>query len=223
MGRRFSIAAVIVIGLGAIGLIWMAVQPPDSPNLEANIINAEDFEIPSIGFSRVDGSYAWEFPQDFAPHPTFQHEQWELKTVEDCEVGLEMVFARTSLLPENLSPDRSSEWAIRNIFNGTFKVIEDGESLIDATRSTREALELAGANENQVWVENWILDWENGLLVWADGEDEARLEISVGSPETPSQVEDWYVYEQYGEASGQLNIGKSTMVDCEIVLTHRFQ
>lgn len=223
MRQKFLVAIAIVVVVGVIGLIWSAVQPPGSPNLEANIINAQDFELPSIGFARVDGTYEWEFPRDLGPHPRFQQETWQFETMNDsCPFQLEVIFNRVSILPETLQRDRSSEWAITSILNATLIIAEDGENVIETSRTSRVALDLAGADENQVWVENWSLDWANGELRLSDEDAEIQLSLNLNTPETTSDTEEWYQYQQSGEMSGEISLGEAQNIDCSIRLTHRF-
>jgi predicted secreted hydrolase len=224
MRRNISIAIITLIILIAIALIWVAVQPPDSPNLEASIINAQDFELPAIGFARVDDSYEWEFPRDVGPHPQFQREAWQLETSSDsCSFQLNMLFNRTSILPPNLNFDRSSDWAISSILNATLTLSNNDQTLIETDRSSRIALDLAGADDNHVWLENWSLDWQNGHFTLTDNNIEIRLTLTLDSPDSPSTSDQTYAYQQSGRASGPFTLDNDTRtLDCPITLTHRF-
>ena len=224
MRRNLSIAIIVIIMLIAIGLIWSAVQPPDSPNFEASIINAQDFELPAIGFARVDDDYEWRFPRDLGPHPQFQREEWQLETTPDsCSLHLNMLFNRVSILPQTLRPDRTSQWSITSILNATFTLSDNDQTLTETNRTSRVALDLAGADDNHVWLENWSLDWQNGDFTFTTNESQIRLTLILNAPEAPSNSDNWYTYQQSGDATGQITLdGDSQTLDCPITLTHRF-
>ncbi len=198
---------MVLFLLGGGRLVWSAVQDPEQPDIAADLITSADFELPTFGFAVVDGAYDWEFPRDFGPHPEFQREAWQLETAENCEVSFSVTFERLSVVAEVLAPERSSMWALRDIF--TAEAVIDGQR---TTRISRNAIGLAGVDETQVWVENWVLDWENGRLSVVADRGELDLAFSLDEPDDAMVEGELYQYARGGQ-----------MVDgCEIQLTHGF-
>lgn len=130
-------------------------------------LSAEVLATPYIpqGFARAEGPRPFEFPLDFGPHPEFQTEWWyytgHLETSEGRRFGYQLTFFRRALLPVELAPERSSQWATNQIYMGHFALTDiDGESFYAFERFARGAAGLAGAANDPytVWLEDWRVE-----------------------------------------------------------------
>lgn len=217
--RRY-IWIAILLGIIAAGgvLVVLALDEPELELFEANVISS-DLEVPSVGFTQVAGDYEWEFPRDFGPHPDFQREQWEIQSADGCEVEFSILFDRASFVPEIFAPDRESAWAMDSIVAGRL-TINDVESEL----SSRVAIDLAGADENRVWLEDWEFDWVEGTLVVSGESGDLNLMLTFGEPENAGVDGEWYAYSRVGEASGNITAREaSSEITCPVNMTHRFQ
>ncbi|MBZ0319386.1 MAG: hypothetical protein K8L91_23450 [Anaerolineae bacterium] len=214
----------VVLIISGAGLVVLALDDPELVTTEANVISS-DLEVPAIGFTQITSDYEWQFPQDFGPHPDFQREQWEILSGEGCEISFTLLFDRASFVAETFAPERESAWAMNGILQATLTIESDQTTEnINATRSSRVAAGLAGADENRVWVADWAWNWSDGTLVITD--ETARLELTLtdGNEATPIDEIAWNAYTVTGEGSGKIELGEqSSDISCSVTITHRFQ
>ncbi len=208
MRRWILIATVLILTIGGVGLVWSALQEPGTQRFEADVIGEVEFELPALGFARVEGDYDWQFPRDFGPHPDFQREQWQLQTIGDCETAFDIRFDRFSILADSIRLTRDSAWAFRAAYTVDLTVNDLYEQ-----RVSRASLGLAGADANHVWLDDWRLNWQTGRL-FATIED-LMLDVEFAlenDPPSTGIVDNWYSYTRFGR----------TQDGCEVSLTHRF-
>jgi predicted secreted hydrolase len=202
-------------------LVWRALNPPTVAKSESNLIG-DEFEIPQLGFEQVEDDYTWDFPADLGVHPRYQREVWELTTTGDCSIPLKAEFRLLNILPSDFPLERASEWAIQSIMTGTFTIKDGNKVLIDEISDSRVALDLAGADADQVWLEGWHLNWANGTFTLNAIDRDLTLNFSLDVP-TPQSETDWYGYTQSGNIQGDIQLDDDTyQVDCAIELHHRF-
>ncbi|NDJ86700.1 MAG: hypothetical protein GYB66_12505 [Chloroflexi bacterium] len=213
-------AALVIVGSG---LVWSALQSPAAQTYEASLVNSIDFELPEIGFSRVDGRRQWSFPQDYGPHADYQREQWQLTLQSDCPVRLDIIFDRITVIPEELAPQRPSEWALQRVITADLRLEDqEGDVVADTSLASRAAIGLAGADETHVWVENWSFDWEAGTLSVATNDITLALTLELEEPDGAGIEGGWYQYARQGTADGTLQNRTRDSIDCRVTLRHRF-
>lgn len=209
----------LIIG---IYLVWMALDETETDS-QNNLIQG-DAELSAAGFARVEGNRTWNFPADFGPHPEFQREQWILQ-VEDCRVDFTLIFDRLTLLPDTLSAERDSDWAMQSIMSAklTQNNFDADALLTDADVSSRVALDLAGATEERVWVENWVLDWETQSVFARSDTMELDADLELDSLGQFDDRGGWYFLERTGHLAGRFrNADERAEFDCKVKLTQRF-
>ena len=155
MSKKLLLIIIFIIILSSAALVWASVQQSDSQNSESNLISLEDFELPSFGFTEPSADYEWSFPDDFAPHPEYQHEQWRLTS--SCSNGFSIEFERVTIVPEAFTASRTSAWAIDELITATLQLNNE-----IVTKVSRTSLGLADTSETSVWLGNWVLDWNEG-------------------------------------------------------------
>lgn len=218
------LVVLVVVIIGGAVLVVLALDDPELVTTEANVMSS-DLEVPAVGFTQVTGDYEWQFPQDFGPHPNFQHEQWEILSGEGCEISFTLLFDRASFVAETFAPERESAWAMNGILQATL-TIESNQTTenINVTRSSRVAAGLAGADETRVWVEDWVWNWSDGTLMAVS--ENARLELILTNENQPMPISetDWNAYTVTGEGSGKIVLREqSNEITCSVTVTHRFQ
>lgn len=194
------IVAVVVIAAGAI-YYWR--QGPDDTNGDTDLIGQTEFELPSIGFAKVAADYAWQFPQDYSPHPDFQREQWQIRTTADCPTPFDLTFERVSVLSEDFPQVRSSAWATRSILTATLR-----QSETTTNRTSRAVIGLAGVDAQRVWVEDWEWNWATGYL------KAGVIDLILTLSDASSLVTEgnWHRYTRAGQADN----------GCLVELIHQF-
>jgi len=205
MNRLFIFIAVIIV-LGVIG--WQVTRPPQNPTYEAEII-APDTEIPSIGFTAIEADYAWDFPADYKPHPTYQREQWQLDLSACYDVPASVTFERISLISDALAPERASEWALHSVIIATLDLPAE-----QASRYARANVGLAGAAAGTIWLENWSLTWEAERYTLTLDGTAAGTFTRTGEPQTTT-ASTYYQIEQALAGTWQDRA-------CDVVLMQRF-
>ncbi len=146
------------------------------------------------GFTRAIEPRQFAFPDDHGAHPDFRSEWWyftgNLFTQANRHFGFELTFFRVALAPRAES-DGASAWRTSQVWLAHFAITDTARKRFRSSeRSTRQALELAGAEAApfHVWVEDWAVAAVDGdANVWrlsaADDETELALDLSVsGAP-----------------------------------------
>jgi predicted secreted hydrolase len=156
---RIVVVALLAAAALAGGWALLAHQAPGEPS--ATISIAATLGGPAdAGFARATGPRAFRFPEDHGPHPGYRTEWWyytgNLRTAGGRHVGYQLTFFRHALTAG--APPRESAWAAREVWMAHFAVTDTaGGRFHPATRTTRGALDLAGARAApfRVWVESW--------------------------------------------------------------------
>ncbi len=114
----------------------------------------------SAGFARATTPRPFVFPRDHGPHPEYQIEWWyytgNLHDANGNRYGYQLTFFRSGLSPQ--PPDRSSDWATRNIYMAHFALSDiAGETFYAYDRFSRDGADLAGASGEpyRVFLEDW--------------------------------------------------------------------
>jgi predicted secreted hydrolase len=112
------------------------------------------------GFARATTPRPFVFPRDHGPHPDYQIEWWyytgNLHDAAGNRYGYQLTFFRSGLSPQ--PPDRSSDWATRNIYMAHFALSDiAGETFSAYDRFSRDGADLAGASGEpyRVFLEDW--------------------------------------------------------------------
>lgn len=222
MRQRLAIVMILlVLGIGVV-LVWRSVGADDDALVAAQVVDVDALALPVVGFQAVDGKYDWRFPADFGPHPDFQREQWQLITNDNCAVALNIQFERVSLLPDALMPDRESAWAAQSTVIGQATIRHNGDVVVDHTLTSRVAIGLAGATAEQVWVEDWVLNFADNTLVIRNRDGVLTGDLTFDDPRDPMMDESWYSYQRPAELRGQLSADETTTFICAVTLLHRF-
>jgi len=138
---------------------------PDASRL-SRLLGENDNE----GFELAIEPRDFSFPRDHGPHRTFRNEWWyltgNLDGPDNERFGYELTIFRFGL-PQSGDRSQVSDWASDEVFIGHFAVTEvRGERFRVARRSSRGSLGLAGAQADplQVWVEDWRIEEQSGLV-----------------------------------------------------------
>lgn len=222
--QREIIATVLVVVLlaGAVLVYQTLSDNDDSEDFSAALISADSVNLPTIGFATVDGPYEWRFPDDYNPHADFQREQWLLESDSTCNVTLSVAFERVSLLSEGFFERGDSNWRVSQTMTALAQVTANGDTVIDDQRVQRVAIDLAGADAERVWVEDWSLDFAGAALALQsyDAAVVAQLSLEAGQPQN-TQVS-WYSYTRRGRMMGTVRADRDVEFACDVILTHRF-
>ncbi len=162
MKRLFFIG--IIFALAILGVFWMrsnfATQPEAAP-----FTNWTGEVNTPVGFTRADGSHAWDFPADFGPHLNYQTEWWyytgNLLTPDGRRFGYQLTFFRRGLTPPDDMEERISSWGGNQVYMGHFALSDiSAKTHYEFERFARGAAGLAGSRAEpfQVWLENWEVE-----------------------------------------------------------------
>jgi predicted secreted hydrolase len=135
---------------------------------------------PADGFTEALEPRAFEFPQDYGPHPAFRQEWWyvtgNLDATDGERFGFELTFFRVALLPP-AEPSAAaaatqsaaqSAWRTREIYMAHFAVTDVARKRFRFEQIlSRAALGLAGAAAMplHVWLDDWSLE-ARGSAAW---------------------------------------------------------
>lgn len=222
MKQRLGLVAIVVLVVVGGWLVWDALQTDEEVLVSAQIVDPDALALPVVGFRTVAGGYQWSFPDDLGPHPDFQREQWILTTTDECAIQIDVRFERLSLLPAQLMPPRESEWSTQSTFTAQAILRRSGDTLLNEALTTRAALDLAGADADQVWVEDWVLDFAENVLAISSNDVTLTGTLIFADPRDLSNDEAWYSYEHPAELRSQLVADENTAFTCDVVLMHRF-
>ena len=150
------ILILMLLGIGwARGYFSLQSNGTFSANLVGNVP-------PPDGFTRADGSYAWEFPFDYGPHLEYQTEWWyytgNLQSADGRRFGYQLTFFRRGLIPPGDIVERDSLWGGNQVYMGHFALSDiAAQEHHGFERFSRGAAGLAGAQADPflVWLENW--------------------------------------------------------------------
>lgn len=212
---------LVVIIIGGV-LVWQSVEENDEGIVAGQQINPDDFILPGVGFRTVGDTYDWVFPDDFGPHPDFQREQWQLSNNGDCPLNINIMLDRVSTVPEFLLPERESEWVAASVFTGDVAIDRGNNTLLEGFAVSRDAIALAGATDERIWIEDWELHLSNQTLyIQVDGVV-LQADLVFGDPQNQAQETDWYSYQRPVEMTGQVSDDTTTNFSCDMMLLHRF-
>jgi predicted secreted hydrolase len=133
------------------------------------------------GYERAEGDRIFNFPADHGPHADYQTEWWyytgTLETEDGRGFGYQLTFFRRALQPPDDRQDRSSPWAVEQIYMAHFTITNiQEEDFRFYERLERGAADLAGAEADpfyQVWLGDWSVEQLDSttyhLLASADG------------------------------------------------------
>jgi predicted secreted hydrolase len=221
--QRLLIAVLLlaVVGGGAV-LVYETLTEEEPQDFAANLISVDDIELPSTGFASVEGEYDWQFPADYAPHPDFQREQWQLATADNCAGQLNVVFERISLVPAAFVQESESSWRVNDVVLAQGFIEQGGETIVEAERAERQTLDLAGVSDERVFVDAWSLNFAENILQLRskDGELTASFMLQDGQPQ--AATDEWYLYTRAGQITVESNLTGLDNFTCDITLTHRF-
>lgn len=117
-------------------------------------------------FARAQSPRKFSFPLDHGSHPDYQTEWWyftgNLDAANGQHFGFELTFFRRALVPADERIQRSSDWAVQQVYMAHFAVtdVKSGEFRY-YQRLERGAAALAGATTNpffQVWLDDWHVE-----------------------------------------------------------------
>jgi predicted secreted hydrolase len=140
----------------------------------------------SDGFSRALGPREFDFPTDDGPHPDFQTEWWyftgNLADSTGRRFGYQLTFFRRALMPSVEVLERSSPWAVNQIYMAHFALTDvSAKDYHYYERFERGSADLAGAAglpAFEVWLHDWsVIQTGEGTyqLHSAQGEDSLDL------------------------------------------------
>ncbi|MCI0711614.1 MAG: hypothetical protein L0154_15775 [Chloroflexi bacterium] len=219
--RLWIVTALIVVLIVGAVFIYQSLNPDSTETVESSLIG-DEYEIPSVGFARVEEDYEWQFPADYGVHPSFQREEWLLSTAEGCNYSLNMGFNLLNIVPPIVPLDRDSEWAVESVMTAQLAIRENDDVIVDKIADSRVALDLAGADSDRVWIENWELNWTDDTLTVTGIQDQMALDLNLGSAEVES-AEGWHQYRRSGTLDGDFAFDDETAtISCDAILTHRF-
>jgi predicted secreted hydrolase len=219
--RLWIVIVIFVVLLGGAVYIYRSLNSDSTEEAQSSLIG-DEYEIPSVGFSAVEEDYNWQFPEDYGVHLTFQREEWLLTTNENCQYSLNSSFRLINIVPPIVPFDRESEWAVESVMTAQITIHDDGNLIIDKIADSRIALDLAGADSDRVWIENWELNWTNGSLTISGIQDQLVLNLDLGAA-TVANTDEWYQYRRPTEIDGDFTYGDETAtISCDATLTHRF-
>jgi predicted secreted hydrolase len=163
---RVAVVVLLVAAALAGGWALLVRQGPGEPS--ATISVAATLGSPAeTGFARASTPREFRFPDDHGPHPAYRTEWWyytgNLRTAAGRHVGYQLTFFRHALSADGAP--RDSAWAAREVWMAHFAVTDTaGGRFHPATRTTRGALDLAGARAApfRVWVESWTAEATGG-------------------------------------------------------------
>jgi len=132
----------------------------------------------AAGFAQVRVPRQFSFPEDYGPHPSYQHEWWyftgHLQASDGRRYGFELTFFRVGLAPPSLAASQTlapsqatgaapSAWRARQIYAAHFAITDVSRGRFHArARYARDALGLAGARTDpwRVWLGGWSVGAE---------------------------------------------------------------
>ncbi len=223
MSRRnlvwLGLAVLLIVG---IVFIWQSLSPKPAADKKTSLVG-EQYELPNLGFTQVEGDYTWDFPADFAPHPTYQREEWNIISEGRCVYDLSISLRSLNILPDNLAIERDTEWAFDQVVTAELRMAEGDQVLFEDVLDSRAAQGLAGTDSERVWVENWEFDVSNQIFKITGSTTQAELNLVMSNPEPQPASAEWYTYQQTGTLNGSITVDDQTyQLDCNGQFTHRF-
>ena len=179
------VAAVIVASVA----LWPSARRTP---IHATVAVREALASADAGFARALTPRPFSFPLDHGPHPAFRTEWWyytgNLSTATGRSFGFQLTFFRIALSPDSVV--RASAWATRQLYVAHFAVSDIAGGRFHAfSRSSREALELAGASASpfRVWLDDWSAegDGSSARLRASEGDVAIDLQVSAAKPAVP--------------------------------------
>jgi predicted secreted hydrolase len=188
---KLALSAVAVVAAVVVAIVALWPSAQRTP-IHATVAVREALASPDAGFTRALAPRPFVFPADHGPHPGFRTEWWyytgNLSTAAGRRFGFQLTFFRIALAPDSIM--RASAWATRQLYVAHFAVSDiAGRRFHAFSRSSREALELAGASASpfRVWLDDWsaVGDGSSARLRASDGDVAIDLEVSAAKPVVP--------------------------------------
>ena len=215
----FGLGILLVAG---VIFVWQSLTPQATEAKKTSLIG-EQYELPNLGFAQVEGDYTWDFPADRASHPEYQREEWFFQTDAGCIYTLDLSLRSLHILPNRLPLERDSAWTFTQVMTAELRLTEGNKVLFADVLDSRVAQDLAGANDERIWVENWVFDYPNQEFTITGSTLQADFALTLTNPEPRSSTEEWYAYQQSGDITGSMIIdGETYGLSCGINFTHRF-
>lgn len=164
MNRRALLVWLIVLVLALYGCAPRALAVEQASAQVVNLLPLEG----AGQFERIEGPRPLTFPVDHGPHPEYQTEWWyytgNLAGLDGQRFGYQLTFFRRALLPEDQRIERSSAWALEQVYMAHFTVTAaQPPAGVPAFRSferfERGAAGLAGATGQPAY-SVWLRDWQ---------------------------------------------------------------
>ncbi len=177
------------------------------------------------GYLRAINVREFDFPADHGPHSGYRHEWWYLTgNLEDDngrKFGYELTFFRLALSPDAI--ESSSPWRTNVAYAAHFAVTDvEGDDFHFFDRYSRGDGRLAGADEAQVWIDDWRLENDGDKWIVEAGEEDVALTLDMTpikpmmfngdqglsqKSEAPGNASYYYALTRL-ESSGTLKIGE---------------
>jgi predicted secreted hydrolase len=172
---RLLLVTGIILGVAAFGLSLVSVGGGDDVGAVTRL------DVPEVNmeqYTQATGSYDWQFPQDFGPHPDYLTEWWyytgNLATDDGRRFGYQFTVFRRAITPTAPDDTATSEWRTNQVYLAHFTIsdIETG-TFYHEERFSRGGAGLAGAQGVPYRV--WLEDWE----IRAQNDDASRVTIQA--------------------------------------------
>ena len=172
---------IIAMALACVAAAVSSGAVPDQ-DLDALRGNAD-------GFAIASQPREFEFPRDHGPHPEFRHEWWyltgNLVSPSGERFGFELTLFRFALTPPDPiarplpAQTAASPWRARQVYMAHFAITDVSRRRFRfAQKYERDALGLAGAAADRVWLDDWRIGGQPHWTVHAQQKDyELRLDV----------------------------------------------
>jgi predicted secreted hydrolase len=186
-----SLITIILLVIGAALVISSTLDATNlTTEVKANLISeAAD----PTGFAKADGSYSWNFPQDFGPHPEYQTEWWyytgNLETEDGRQFGYQLTFFRRALTPLEETTPRPSSWGTNQVYMAHFALSDiDANQHHGFEQFARGAADLAGAQSEpfRVWLGSWeVFELASGDSLLEVQQSDFHLRVKLSRLKNP--------------------------------------
>ncbi|PKL96605.1 MAG: carotenoid 1,2-hydratase [Gammaproteobacteria bacterium HGW-Gammaproteobacteria-8] len=195
--------ALILMLLGAIMIGWL-LQRVDRGAVESGPISSTALlNSAPEDFRRVTGPVPLAFPADHGLHPGYRNEWWyftgNLIDEDGRRYGFQYTLFRFAL-PDASAQD--SDFATEALWMGHLAVSDlDGRRFFNAERFGRDALGLAGADQDLWWLRDWEVRRDGDSWHLQAGFDPIGLDLSL-KPLSPIVLQGEAGYSRKGPEPG---------------------